>query len=98
MNDRRDYEKAIEIIGEVIRAWDPYCLIAEGVPTDEFDEQIATITARARGFRSATDAAHAISAVFSASFGPEKFSMLDCNGPASRIFTQLCGAKLSPVV
>ena len=98
MNDRRDYETAIEIIGTVIRAWDPNCLIAEGAPTDEYDGQIAKITAGARNFRHAADAAHAISAVFSASFGLDAFSVPDCKDPARRIFTQLAFAKLLPAV
>ena len=68
MEDRSDYGQAVEIIGGAIRAWDPYCPIAEGAPSDEFDAEIAKISARARGFHSAPDVARAISDVFSASF------------------------------
>jgi hypothetical protein len=95
MKDRRDYEKAIEIIGRIIRAWDPYCLIAEGAPSDEFDGEIAKITAKVAGFRSPSDAAQAISEVFLASFGPEeRFSATDCSGPGEQIFLELGRAKL----
>ena len=96
MKDRREYEKAIEIVGGVIRAWDPYCLIAEGAPIDEFDGQIARITARVPGVHSPADAALAISDVFSRSFGPDTFSAADCSGPAQQIFTGLSRAKLLP--
>ncbi len=94
MKDRREYEKAIEIVGGVIRAWDPYSLIAEGAPADEFDDQIVKITARVPTFRSPSDAALAISDVFSASFGPESFSVTDCSEPAQQIFTELGRAQL----
>lgn len=96
MKDRREYEKAIEIIGDVIRAWDPYSLIAEGAPADELDGQIAKIAARVPTFCSSSDVAQAISAVFSASFGSESFSAADCSSQAEQIFTGLGRAKLLP--
>ena len=96
MKDRRDYEKAIRIVGGVIRAWDPYCLIAEGAPNDEFDGQIAKITARVPRFHSQADVAQAISDVFSRSFGPDTFSATDCSGPAQQILAELGRAKLLP--
>ena len=97
MKDRSDYDQATEIIGGVIRAWDPYCLIAEGAPSDEFDSEIAKITARVRGFHSAADVARAVSDVFSASFGPgERFSESDCSEPADQIFQGLGRVKLLP--
>ena len=94
MKDRREYEKAIEIVGGVIRAWDPYCLISEGAPIDEFDDQIARIAARVSKFRSPADAAQVISDVFSRSFGPDTFSAADCSEPAQRLFSELGSAKL----
>jgi hypothetical protein len=57
VKDRREYEKAIEIIAVVIRGWDPYCLIEEGASIDEFDGQIAKIAAKVPGFQSPEDAA-----------------------------------------
>ncbi|MFC7301085.1 hypothetical protein [Cognatiluteimonas weifangensis] len=84
MKDRREYEKAVEIIGCVIRAWDPYSLIAEGAPADEFNGQIAKITAKVPTFRSPSDAAQVISAVFSASFGPRVFLRLTAQSQPSK--------------
>ena len=34
MHNRADYEKALVIVGSVERAWDPYCLLEGGAPTD----------------------------------------------------------------
>ena len=96
MKDRREYEKAMEIVGGVIRSWDPYCLIAEGAPLDEFGDQISRITARAPDFRSPMDVAQAISDVFSASFGQDTFSVSECLVPARQVFTALGHAKLLP--
>ena len=94
MKDRRDYEKALEIIGAIIRAWDPYNLIAEGAPSDEFDDQTAKITARSRTFHGIDEIAKAISDVFSDSFGPGSFTPVDCFRPAQEIFMELRRAKL----
>jgi len=96
VKDRRDYEKALEIIGAIIRAWDPYNLINEGAPSDEFDDQIAKITARAPAFYGIDEIALAISDVFSDSFGPGSFTPADCFQPAQEIFMELRRAMLLP--
>jgi hypothetical protein len=97
VKDRRDYEQALEIIGNVVRAWDPYCLIAEGAPPDQFDSEIAKVIARIPSFRSSNDVARALSEIFSESFGPEEqFSVADCSDPAAQIFLELGHAKLLP--
>jgi hypothetical protein len=94
VKDRREYEQAVEIIGDVIRAWDPFSLMADGAPADEFDDQIAKITARVPTFRRSSDAAEAVSAVFSEAFGSETFSPADCAKPGEQIFTGLGRAHL----
>lgn len=96
MKDRCEYEKAVEIIGSAIRTWDPYCLIAEGAPIDEFDGQIAKITARIPGFHSPEGVAQALSDVFASSFGPDAFSAADCSAAAQQIFSELGRANLLP--
>jgi hypothetical protein len=97
VKDHRDYEKAIEIIGRIIRAWDPYSLISEGAPSDEFDSEIAKIAAKVPSFHSSSDVANTISNVFLASFGQdEKFSAKDCSEPAEQIFLELGRANLFP--
>jgi hypothetical protein len=97
VEDRREYDQALEIIGNAVRAWDPYCLIADGAPSDELDGEIAKVTARVPSFRSTSDVALALSEIFSASFGSEgRFSVADCSGPAEQIFVELGHAKLLP--
>ena len=96
MKDRREYKKAIEIIGGVIRTWDPYCLIGEGAPADEFDGEIAKIAVKVLGFYTPADVAQAISEVFSKSFAPDTFPAADCLGPGQQIFRELGRAKLLP--
>ena len=97
MKNREDYDKAIEIIGAVIRAWDPYGLIANGSPIDEFDAEIAMLTTKVPRIRSIDDAAQAVSIVFSEQFEPEKFSPADCFEPGQEIFIALKQAKLIAV-
>ena len=95
MKDRRDYEQALKIVGSVVRAWDPYRLLAEGAFQDELDGEIAKVTARIPSFRSSSDVALALSEIFSESFGPEEqFSVADCSDPAAQIFLELGHAKL----
>jgi hypothetical protein len=96
VKDRRDYEKALEIVGAMIRAWDPYNLIAEGAPSDEFDGQVARITAKIPTFHGIDDIAQAISDVFSDSFGPGSFTPIDCFRPAQEIYMELRRAELLP--
>ncbi len=78
MKTRQDYERALLTIGEIIRAWDPYDLIAEGAPQDEFDAEIAQLTTQIPRIRTVDDAAQAISTVFSEAFGPDNFQVENC--------------------
>ena len=97
MKDRWDLEQAVAIIGTAIRAWDPYSLISEGAPSDEFDGEVARIAAMTDRFRTPEDIADTISAVFLASFGQEeRFSPQDCVVPAVQIFQELGRANLLP--
>jgi hypothetical protein len=97
VKDRREYQQALKIIGNVVRAWDPYCLIANGAPSDELDGEIVKVTARVPSFCSPSAVALALSEIFSTSFGPEgRFSVADCSGPAEQIFMELGHAKLLP--
>lgn len=70
MRSKSDYKRAVRVVREVVHAWDPYRLIAGGAPDDEFDHEIASVVAQIPRIRSARDASHALSRVFSSSFGP----------------------------
>ncbi len=96
MQTRDDYDLALQVVGSVIRAWDPYCLLAEGAPDDEFDDQIAKIATYIPHIASPFDAAKAISVVFSAGFGADSFSPEDCADPGTKLFAKLSAAGLVP--
>lgn len=78
MRTRSDYDRATAIVREVIHRWDPYALIAGGAPLDEWDGEVARVVAAIPRISSPTDAAQAISKVFSASLQPEGFDPSDC--------------------
>ena len=64
MHNRADYEKALVIVGSVVRAWDPYCLLEGGAPSDEFDAEIAQLVTHILRISTPANAAQAISTVF----------------------------------
>jgi hypothetical protein len=37
------YKRALDVVGAVVRDWDPYGLIDGGAPADEFDSEIAAV-------------------------------------------------------
>jgi uncharacterized protein DUF1871 len=89
MNTREDYEKALAVIGDVIRSWDPYSLIEGGAPRNEFDSEVAQLVTYVPKLRSSKDAAEAVSTVFSNAFDPEKFSVVQCAPVGQRLFQRL---------
>ena len=96
MKSREDFDAAYEIVGSVMRAWDPYCLLGSGAPDDEFDPEISRLVARIPHITSSSAAAAVISEVFSAAFEPELFSPAQCAGPAQELFARLSAAGLVP--
>lgn len=94
MNGRQDYELALQIVGQVVRAWDPYTLLADGAPSDEFDAEIAQLVTRVPCMHSVADAAHAISAGFSKAFEPQLFTPAACAAPGAELFARLLHAEL----
>jgi hypothetical protein len=89
MKTRQDYERALQLIGEIIRAWDPYRLLAAGAPRDEFDGDIARLATHIPRIRTADDAARAISSVFSDAFGPEDFQLDRCREVGRILYDRL---------
>jgi hypothetical protein len=89
MKDKADYKLAIKIVGTVIRAWDPYALLAGGSPKDEFDAEIARVVTQIPRINSSQDAAFAISRVFSASFESEYFTPEACAEVGAELFKAL---------
>jgi hypothetical protein len=94
MNSRLDYDQARAIVGEAILAWDPYRLVTDGAPLDEYANEVARVVARIPRCRSEAELAAAISDVFSDSFETDTFTTANCSEPARRAYTGLVGAGL----
>jgi hypothetical protein len=94
VKDRRQYERAVQIVGYVIHKWDPYGLLASGAPADEFSDEIARIVVAASKAQGPNDLADALSAILSQAFEPHAFTPADCLFHASKIFYRLRDEKL----
>ena len=94
MKTRGDYDKALVVVGAFVRSWDPYCLLAEGAPTDEFDAEIAKLVTHVPRISDPSSAADAISSVFSASFEAELFTPMQCAAQGEELFLRLSAAGL----
>src|SRR5438132_5692018 len=99
MSDPRttaDYVRACEVTKRVIDAWDPYCLLGQGAPPDEFEACAVQVVTFVPAMRSEEDAVAALSQVFSERFEPELFEPRHCREVGGRLFQALCNAGLLP--
>jgi len=94
MPTKKEIDRAIQICRGVITDWDPYSLIANGAPSDEFDSEILAVVGQLDRIRSRNDAVHAVSRVFSFAFEPEYFGFHACADVGATLFEQLVQAKL----
>ena len=96
LKTRADYERACEVAKRVIDAWDPYGLLAQGAPSDEFESCAAQLVTYVPRMRTADDAVDAVSRVFSESFEPEYFQPNHCRDVGTKLFSALAQAGLLP--
>jgi Domain of unknown function (DUF1871) len=89
MKTKADYKRALDVVGAVIREWDPYSLLASGCPADEFDAEIARVVTHIPRIKSRIDAALALSRVFSSAFEAERFPPQACAGAGDKLFAAL---------
>jgi Domain of unknown function (DUF1871) len=76
---KKEYKRAVDVVGQVIRAWDPYGLLAGGAPADEFNREIAAVVRQIDRINSSRDAAEVISRVFASSFSErDLFTPIKC--------------------
>jgi hypothetical protein len=80
---------ALQVVGAVVREWDPYSLLASGCPKDEFDSEIASVVAEIPRIKSGQDATLALSRVFSSAFEPERFTPDECAALGHKLFAVL---------
>lgn len=78
-----------DVTAEIIRGWDPYGLLAGDAPRDEFDREIATLVTEIPRIKSATDAAHAVSRIFGASFESSSSPKDSCEDVGRKLFAAL---------
>jgi hypothetical protein len=89
MRTSGEYDRVLTVVRKVIHEWDPYLLIGNGAPLNEFDQEIAQLTAQASRIHSASDAAKAISRIFTSAFHAEGFSETDCAEVGKNLYSQL---------
>jgi hypothetical protein len=88
------YKRALEVVGSVIREWDPYGLIAGGAPADEFDSEIAAVVTQVPRIKTEKEAALALSRVFSSAFEAYRFTPEPCTEAGKELFTALSESEL----
>jgi Domain of unknown function (DUF1871) len=93
MKTRSDYDAALDVVASVINAWDPYCLIEGGSPSDEFEAVIAALVPRIRHIHSEEDAAREIATVFVRAFDPA-FTPEACAKVGAQLYSRLQEASL----
>ena len=94
MSTKKEIDRATQICRAVITDWDPYSLIANGAPSDEFDSEILAVVGQIDRIGSQNDAVHVVSRVFSSAFEPDYFGLDACAEVGATLFEQLVKAKL----
>jgi hypothetical protein len=94
LSTRDDYDRAFAVVRKVIAEWDPYNLIGGGAPLDEWDSAVAKIVAQIPRMRSAKDAGHVISRIFSDELGQTGFSAEECAAVGGKLFAALVEASV----
>jgi len=94
MKTRAEYERAIQVVREIVHRWDPYGLLAGGCPPHEFDREIATVVTQIARIQGRADAACALSRVFSSAFEAEGFRPDDCAKAGTELYEALLAARL----
>ncbi len=89
MKKKADYKLALQVVGAVVREWDPYSLLASGCPADEFDSEIASMVSQIPRIKSEQDAALALSRVFTSAFEEERFTREKCQEAGAKLFAAL---------
>ena len=83
------YKRTLEVVGSVVRDWDPYSLLVSGSPRDEFDSEVARLVAQIPRIKTEKEAALALSRVFSSAFEPGPFTPEKCAEAGKKLFAAL---------
>ena len=86
MNGKKKYQAMFNELKALINAWDPYGLIEEGSPTDEFESEIAKILVGLSKCKSSEDTTKLIAGIFRQSFEVSKFSDDYCKQIGDKVY------------
>ncbi len=89
---RKEYDRALNVVADVINSWDPYDLISGGAPCDEFDSEIRSVVSQIPRIANSNDAVHAVSRVFSSAFDHEHFGVDGCREVGEELYRALTDA------
>jgi len=96
MRTRSEYDRAFQIVRDVIARWDPYGLIGGGAPADEFDHEIAQLLPHLQRAKSSSEVGKAVLRVFAQTFGEAGFDVGSCGKVGEELYTDLTKAGLLP--
>lgn len=88
-SQKAEYRELLAIVARVVADWDPYALLENGAPSDEFAHEVALVAAQVPGVKSASDAVRVISEVFSSAFESKSFGANTCDVVGERLFAEL---------
>ncbi len=83
------YKRALQVVGSVVREWDPYSLIAGGAPADEFESEIARVVAQIPRIKTEKEAVLVLSRVFSSAFEAVRFTPKKCTEAGRKLYAAL---------
>jgi hypothetical protein len=89
LKTKAEYRSALSVVRTVIHQWDPYGLLAEGAPRDEFDREIASVVSQISRIKSSKDASRVVSRVFSSSFERNLFRPDHCAEVGENLYAAL---------
>ncbi|MBL8899882.1 MAG: hypothetical protein JNM84_19780 [Planctomycetes bacterium] len=85
------YQARFAVVAPVLRAWDPYRLLALGAPLDELDGEIQRVVARWDEVRSREDATRVIAEVFASAFDSRDFPHASAADVGARLYRAMRG-------
>jgi len=83
------YKTALERVRLIIDEWDPYALLENGAPADEYESLAMSVVGKSSRAFSAEDVVQAVSSIFSGAFEPEHFQVEQCREVGLKVFAAL---------
>ncbi len=89
MKTKSDYKKAFDLVTSVINEWDPYYLIKQGCPNDEFDAEVGDILPRIKEMKDSDDCVRVVSEVFKKWFSAKEIDEEECSDVGIKLYNTL---------